>query len=148
VDDKGTHECGLMKIVEGLRCTKRTLHNRVVRLERILQSRLRHAEDARSAHHEELTGDPLLRMCEQSHDWVRLRVEQVIRQCDGLTPEAKVRLQERLKILQTGSSEEILLEIARLASDTPEWCSDREEEVLAALSRRIQQWVKRRLNSG
>src|SRR5260370_835466 len=51
--------------------------------------------------------------------------------CAGLSPAAQASLQERSRMLQTGSPEEILLVIAGLARDAPGWSSDREANVIA-----------------
>jgi hypothetical protein len=108
------------------------LNNRVLRLERIWQNRLNLDEHDESAEHDRITGDNLLRIWEGgADDWVRERVEQVIEKCEGLSPAAQASLQERLRILQTGSPEEILLVIAGLARDAPGWSSDREANVIA-----------------
>jgi hypothetical protein len=108
------------------------LNNRVLRLEQIWQNRLNRDEHDQSAQHDRLTGDNLLRIWEGgADDWVRVRIEQVIEKCEGLSPAAKAGLQNRLKILQTGSPEEILLVIAGLSRDAPGWSSDREAAVLA-----------------
>jgi len=86
-----------------------------------------------SAEHDLLTGDNYLRIWEGgADDWVRVRIEQVIEKCEGLSSEARTSLQERLRILQTGSPEEILRVIAGLARYAPEWSSERESAVLAA----------------
>jgi hypothetical protein len=112
------------------------LNNRVLRLERICQDRLNRSEDDQSAQHDRITGDNLLRIWEGgADDWVRVRIEQVVEKCDGLSPEAKASLQERLRILQAGGPLEILLVIAGVARDAPGWSSDRETDVLAAALR-------------
>src|SRR5258708_34637723 len=108
------------------------LNNRVLRLEKICQNRLNRDEDDQSAEHDRIIGDNLLRIWEGgADDWVRVRVEQVIEKCAGLSPAAQASLQERLRMLQTGSPEEILLVIAGLARDAPGWSSDREANVIA-----------------
>jgi hypothetical protein len=109
------------------------LKNRLNRLERICQNRLNRGADDQSAQHDQLTGDHLLRLWEGgADDWVCLQMEQVIAKCEGLSPEAKARLQERLRILQTGFPQEILRVVAGLSRDCPEWCSAREGEVIEA----------------
>jgi hypothetical protein len=107
------------------------LKNRVSRLERIHQNRLNCGADDRSSQHDRVN-DHLLRLWEDSDDWVRQRTEMVIGKCDGLSLEARVHLQERLRILQTGCSQEILLVLAGLSRDCPEWCSVRENDVIEA----------------
>jgi hypothetical protein len=109
------------------------LRNRVSRLERICQNRLNRGTDDQSAQHDRVTGDNLLRIWEGgADDWVRVRMEQVIEKCDGLSPEAKARLQERLRILKMGCPQEILLVLAGLSRDCIEWCSAREGDVIEA----------------
>jgi hypothetical protein len=110
-----------------------SLNNRVRKLEKNCQNRLKRTEDYQNAEHDGLTGDHLLRLWENSDDWVRERTEMVIGKCEGISTEARVRLQERLTILQTGSFEEIFLVIAGLCRDAPGWSSLREGEVLAAV---------------
>ena len=108
------------------------LNNRILRLEKICQNRLNRDEDDQSAEHDRITGDNLLGIWEGgADDWVRVRVEQVIEKCAGLSPAAQASLQERSRMLQTGSPEEILLVIAGLARDAPGWSSDREANVIA-----------------
>jgi hypothetical protein len=107
------------------------LKNRVLKIEKIFQRRLKHTEDDQSAEHDDLTGDHLLRIWEGGPDaWVRVTIEHVIGKCEGLSQEAKASLQERLRILQTGTPQEILLVIAGLSSHCPEWSSAREGDVI------------------
>jgi hypothetical protein len=109
------------------------LNYRVLRLEKIYRTRMDRGARDESAEHDRLTGDHLLRLWEGgADDWVRVRMEQVIQNCEGVTPEAKASLQERLKILQTGGPLEILSVITGLSRDCPEWSSGREKEVIEA----------------
>ena len=109
------------------------LKNRVSRLEKLCQSRLDRGEGDRSAQHDQLTGDHLLRLWEGgADDWVCRQVEQVIGKCGGVSPAARAHLQERLQILQTGRPQQILLVVAGLSRDCPEWCSAREGDVINA----------------
>ena len=83
--------------------------------------------------HDDRTGDHLLRLWEGADDWVQASVENTInRGCDGLSTEARFSLQQRLKALQNGGPEEILIVLAGLSRDSPGWASAREGDVLAA----------------
>jgi hypothetical protein len=108
------------------------LKNRVSRLEKIIKNRLNCGADDRSSQHDRASANHLLRLWEDSDDWVRQRTEMVIGKCDGLSVEARVHLQERLRTLQTGCPQEILLVLACLSRDCPEWCSARENDVIEA----------------
>jgi hypothetical protein len=113
-----------------------SLQSRISRLERIYQAELNHRHKDKGLDHDSLTADNLLRLWEGGPDpWVCRRMENVIENCEGITFEAKTRLQQKLKILQTGSPEEILNVIAGLCRDTPEWISAREKDLLAANSK-------------
>jgi hypothetical protein len=113
-----------------------SLQSRVSRLERIYQAELNHRDKDRGRDHDSLTADNLLRIWEGgADDWVRKRMENVVQNCEGITSDARTRLQQKLKILQTGSPEEILRVIAGLCRDTPEWISAREKDLLAANSK-------------
>jgi hypothetical protein len=111
------------------------LKNRVSRLERTCQNRLNCGADDRSSQHDRVSADHLLRLWEDSDDWVRQRTEMVIGKCDGLSVEARIHLQERLRTLQTGCPREILLVLAGLSRDCPGWYSPREDDVIRAALR-------------
>jgi hypothetical protein len=112
-----------------------TLQSRISKLERIYQAELNHRDKDRGCDNDSSTADNLLRIWEGGADpWVCRRMENVIDNCEGITSEARARLQRKLKILQTGNPEEILLVIAGLCRDTPEWISARESTLLAAIS--------------
>lgn len=90
--------------------------NRVLRIEKLCRNRMDRGEHDNGAEHDGLTADNLLRIWEGgADDWVRVQIEHVIEKGDGLNPAAKVCVQERLRILQTGGSLEILLVIAGLS---------------------------------
>jgi len=106
------------------------LRNRLLKLEKIFRTRYRGGHD-KSAEHDDLSGDHLLRYWEGgADDWVRVRIEQVIAKSEGMSAEAKASLQERLRILQTGDPLQVLLVIAGLRKHCPEWSSAREDEVI------------------
>ena len=109
-----------------------SLRTRISKLEKNYETRVDHREMARGAAHDQKTGDHLLRLWENSDDWVQRRMENAIKGCEGVTAEARASLQQRLKTLQSGSPEEILLVLAGLSRDSPGWASTREGDVLAA----------------
>jgi len=112
-----------------------SLQSRISRLERIYQAELNHWDKDKGLDHDSLTADHLLRIWAGGADaWVCRRMENVIEHCEGITADAKTRLQQKLKILQTGNPEEVLYVIAGLCRDTPEWISARESNLLAAIS--------------
>src|ERR1700738_714638 len=97
-----------------------SLQSRISKLERIYQAELNHRDKDKGLDHDSLTADHLLRIWEGADPWVCRRMENVIEHCEGITPDARTRLQQKLKILQTGNPEEMLLVIAGLCRDTPE----------------------------
>src|SRR5260370_35993243 len=112
-----------------------SLQSRISKLERIYQAELNHTDKDRGRDNDSSTADNLLRIWEGGADpWVRKQMENVIEHCRGITSEARTRLQQKLKILQTANPEEVLLVIAGLCRDTPEWISARENNLLAAIS--------------
>jgi hypothetical protein len=112
-----------------------SLQSRISRLERIYQAELNHRHKDKGLDHDSLTGDNLIRIwAGGADDWVCRRMENVIERCEGIAADAKTRLQQKLKILQTGNPEEVLLVIAGLCRDTPEWISARESNLLATNS--------------
>jgi hypothetical protein len=113
-----------------------SLQNRISRLERIYHAELNRRGDDRGRDHDSSTADHLLRILEGgADDWVCRRMENVIEHCQGITPDARTRLQQKLETLKTGSSDEILLVIGGLCRNTPEWVSARESSLVAASSK-------------
>ena len=109
-----------------------SLRNRILRLEKLFEARLESQENDRLAGHDEATGDNLLRIWEGADGWVQRSIENTIANVGGLNPEARESLQQRLRILKSGSPEEILFVLADLSRNCPGWSSSREEELLAA----------------
>jgi hypothetical protein len=110
-----------------------TLQSRISKLERIYQAELNHRDKDKGLDHDSLTADHLIRIwAGGADDWVCRRMENVIEHCEGITADAKTRLQQKLKILQTGNTEEVLFVIAA-RRDTQSGLG-RESNLLAAIS--------------